>query len=118
MRFEAELLRPVQGGKGGSELEHYQGLLQREGLSAVARDQILERLTGPPMPDALWYLWVWYTELAPARGEGFSGPAPLSYSDVLAWAQMHQRAPLPFEIQALFTIDAVMRTASRPLKKD
>jgi len=41
------------------------------------------------------------------RGQGFSGPLPISYQEIDAWQRMTQNTLLPWEIEAVKRLDAV-----------
>lgn len=69
----------------------------------------IQQLTPPPFPDALAYLWDWFSELAAGLGEGLHGPASLTWVALDAWARRTGTAPRPDEVKALFTLDAVTR---------
>jgi hypothetical protein len=80
--------------------------------AAVARGKMSpEELDGPEIPDAGWYLWEWYGELAACRTHsGVSGaPEPITYRDIAAWAELMHRHLTPEEVEALLAIDRVSR---------
>jgi len=67
------------------------------------------QLEEPEFPEELAYLWDWHTELSLARGEGFSGAAALTYTDIEAWTRLMDTHPEPHEVQALLILDAAIR---------
>ena len=58
-------------------------------------------------PDVLRYLWDWFLELLPRRSGGALGPNPLSYAEVLAWAQLMERDVTPREVRLLLLFSEV-----------
>ena len=72
----------------------------------------------PDLPEPIEYVWDWWEELSAGRAEGFSGPAPLSWLDIDAWARRTDRDPKPHEIWALFLLDATMRAGWRKKQKE
>lgn len=84
----------------------------RDNLEVAAKrgNMIARRaLQGPPRPIALEYLWSWFMELRVGAGEGMKGIAPLTWTEVYAWARMVQTRPYPHEVKALFELDLVAR---------
>lgn len=65
-------------------------------------------LIGPAFVHELAYLHEWAVELHIARRWGQSGPVPISYVDLDAWARMTRRSPEPEEVQALFWLTRTM----------
>lgn len=63
-------------------------------------------LDGPDCDGALLYLYGWWRELDDARQSGCSGPDPISYAEMQAWARLTQRAPSVDEVQTLRRLDA------------
>jgi len=45
--------------------------------------------------------------LSAGRGEGFAAPARLSWTDMRNWAYLTDRAPEPWEVQAIMAVDVV-----------
>lgn len=67
------------------------------------KDPQLEPLT---FPAGSIYLWNWFWELDKGRsGTGF-GPAPLAYTEILAWSVLTHNNPTPFEIAVLKDMDS------------
>lgn len=66
------------------------GITEREHLETVER-QIGRKplgLEGPPFPEPLEYVWSAFLSLNNARGTGFSGPLPISYTEMHYWSEM------------------------------
>lgn len=80
-----------------------------ERAAANGRQQALEALEGPEIPDAVAYLYDWALELHGRSGIGMEGVSPLSYVTVVTWAQLTGRDPQPDEVEALMLLDAVLR---------
>ncbi len=57
------------------------------------------------MPDCLNYLWRWFCELSGGRGYTESGPMPLTYSEIQAWAQLTKSDPTAWEVDVIKRID-------------
>jgi hypothetical protein len=64
-------------------------------------------LQGPEFPELLEYVWTAFLLLNNTRGQGFSGPLPISYQEIDAWQRMTQNTLLPWEIEAVKRLDAV-----------
>jgi hypothetical protein len=47
----------------------------------------------------------WFHDLDNARGSNGFGPAPISYSELLAWTQLSGVKPASWEIRALRLLD-------------
>jgi hypothetical protein len=60
------------------------------------------------VPVALTYLWEWWCELSLVRRAGMSGPEPIDYRDVEAWARLMDKKPEPYEVRALLQLDRVL----------
>lgn len=101
MRHEAQM-RHV-GKDGTPQRAHLEAAAQRGHAGAQTA------LVGPPIPEALAYLWDWLFELDAARGVTMDGLAPLTYQDLDAWARLTDRHPEPHEVRALLYLDSVLR---------
>lgn len=71
-------------------------------------------LYGPVFPDALSYLYQWFSELSRTRGASMAGIAPITYQDVAAWAGLTDNRPLPHEVDAIMALDAEWRISMTP----
>lgn len=67
-----------------------------------------DELDGPPVPDALEYLYRWLMELDRARDFGMSGPKLFTYPQVESWARLTGRDPEPHEVEALMHLGTVL----------
>jgi hypothetical protein len=78
---------------------------------AATRGNMVARrmLIGPARPIALEYLWSWFMELRVGAGQGFNGIAPLTWTELDAWARLTQTRPYPHEVKALFSLDLIAR---------
>jgi hypothetical protein len=88
------------------------GRTERVHLESVARrghKESIARLTEPYFPEALDYLWVWLKQLRRGLGEGMHGLALLTWTTFDAWCRRMQVNPEPHEVDALFSLDAVLR---------
>lgn len=63
------------------------------------------------------HIWHWFIELSEGRGEGFSGPAPITHEAVLAWRANTGAKPRPLEIRLIFATDSAWRAEWHRLQK-
>jgi len=104
MQFAAWDARMSTPDKSGSTpRDSWRALAKRGRLDAYTH------LDGPAFPDSLGYLWEWSRDLRRGTGTDMNGKAPLSWIVLDAWARHSGNAPAPHEIDALFSLDAVMR---------
>jgi hypothetical protein len=83
-----------------TEREHLQEVEKQSGRTPLA-------LQGPEFPELLEYVWTVFLLLNNTRGQGFSGPAPISYQEIDAWQRMTHNTLLPWEAEAVKKLDAV-----------
>ena len=57
------------------------------------------------VPEAGYALWDWFWDLRSAQAPGFSGPAPLSNLEILAWVQLTGNLLRREEIAVLKAMD-------------
>jgi hypothetical protein len=68
-------------------------------------------LQGPPFPELMEYVWSAFISLHPARGQGFNGPLPLSYTEIAAWQQLTGNQLSTWEVGVIKKLDSIyMRT--------
>ena len=60
----------------------------------------------PEIPHCLQHIWGWFWELHQARGAGFNGPLPLSYTEIQAWIDVKGIKIWPCEIGVIKEMDA------------
>lgn len=90
----------------------HNGTSVRENLEAAARQRAKRgqppppELVGPDLPAAGEHVWEWFADLSAARGSSGFGPAPITYSEIAAWAQLTGETPLPWEVKAIKALDA------------
>lgn len=60
----------------------------------------------PELPIGGAMLWEWFWELDCARAYTGSGPAPITYTDIAAWAQLTKAEPEEWEVRALKMMDS------------
>lgn len=77
--------------------EHYQGLA-RQGAD-------VPELHGPDLPEAARYLMEWFGQLHSTRPGGPSGPAPLRYTEIKAWAELTGRKLSWWEVETIKRLD-------------
>jgi hypothetical protein len=88
--------------KDGAAVGAHLAAAARRGHAGAA-----ELLEGPEIPEALADLAEWSRELARQRQYHMSGPQPLTYQEVEAWARLTDRQPAPHEVRALMLLDLV-----------
>jgi hypothetical protein len=59
-----------------------------------------------------------FQSLSGGRQPGFSGPAPLGWSDMKAWCELNEIYLLPYEVQLLKMLDLVELNALAKQRKD
>jgi hypothetical protein len=101
-RHEARMRESVEGTRH-SVRAHLKAAADRGSVTAA------EELAGPELPEALGYLWDWFSELDGVRTfNGMNGhPEPITYQAIDAWSRLTGRGPTPEEVQALVLIDGV-----------
>lgn len=84
---------------------------RKDGSTLKANLQSAEEQTGkrlidePEPPLAGQHLWDWFWQLDAARGGGMSGPLPLTFPDIQAWAKLLRLDVEPWEVVALRAMD-------------
>lgn len=96
-------------GSLGPMSAHLASAERQSGRSAVVDDD--EECQLPP---PLQYVWSWFWELAPRRGNNGFGPSPLSYAELESWAAMTGREPTFWEVEVLMRLDDAMLVNLRP----
>lgn len=90
---------------------------RKDGSTLRANLQQAERSTGkklidePEIAHCGAHLWEWFWELNAARAQGFSGPNPIGYQDIQAWAALTGTTPHPWETRALKAMDRAFLAA-------
>lgn len=109
----AELVRAAEGqfrleepASGGKSIgAHYRQLARSK---RVNPDVFLEETLGiQPIPSLFWHVWEIFAELSLSRQSGFGGPQPIQYSEIVAWATLHRRPLLVWEVDVIKSIDVV-----------
>ena len=84
------------------------GTTQREHLEQVER-QIghKPKELEPPteFPTLLSHVWSAFIDLNNSRTMGFSGPNPITYSEIKAWKELTHTPLCPWEIKAIKLVD-------------
>jgi hypothetical protein len=86
------------------------GITQREHLQQVERQtgytpKALENPT--PFPKLMMYIWSVFIDLNSARTAGFSGPNPITYTEIKAWKELTETPLSAWDTQALKRLDQV-----------
>ena len=58
----------------------------------------------PELPPVLEHIWKWFLRLSARRGGGY-GPAPFSFQEIGAWAELTRCEPSPWEVEQLEKLD-------------
>ena len=85
---------------GVTERQHLEEVERQSGRTPLA-------LQGTEFPELLGYVWTAFLLLNQGRGQGFNGPLPLSFQDMLAWQQLTNEYLLPWEVSTIKRLDAV-----------
>lgn len=77
-------------------------------LTRQLRQAMATHLAGgrPFVPGAGGLAWRWFTELSDGRSYGFSGPLPLSWADIDAWARLNRWPLERHHIDQIRALDA------------
>jgi hypothetical protein len=70
-------------------------------------------------PFVLDYVWGWFCELSGARTSNGFGLNPISFTEILAWAQLAGVAPTPWEVRLLKRLDAAtlaVKASNQPVE--
>jgi hypothetical protein len=71
-------------------------------------------LIGPEFPDEVLHVWSAFLLLSETRAQGFSGPLPITYSEIKSWIELTGNYLLPWEVEAVKKLDAVyMRVVNK-----
>ena len=86
------------------------GITSREHLEQVERQtgrrpEALEPPTDFPM--LLAHVWSAFSSLSNTRMAGFSGPSPITYTEIKSWKETTQTPLDPWEVEAIKRIDVV-----------
>jgi hypothetical protein len=85
---------------GVTERQHLEEVERQSGRTPLA-------LQGTEFPELLEYVWTAFLLLNQGRGQGFNGPLPLSFQEILAWQQLTDTYLLPWEVSTIKRLDAV-----------
>lgn len=86
------------------------GITKREHLEQVERQigRKPEELEPPTeFPTLLSHVWSAFISLSNARAAGFSGPSPITYTEIKSWKETTQTPLDPWEVEAVKRIDVV-----------
>ncbi len=86
---------------GITEREHLEQVERQTGHTPKALDNPTE------FPKLLLYVWSAFCSLNSARTAGFSGPNPITYSELNAWKELTETPLKAWDIQAIKRLDQV-----------
>ncbi len=93
--------------KGTTEREHLLQVERQTGHTPKA----LENPTD--FPSLLMYVWSAFCSLNSARTSGFSGPDPITYTELYHWKELTETPLSAWDIQVIKRLDQVyLRTAN------
>jgi len=93
--------------KGISKREHLQQVERSAGYTPKELDNPTQ------FPRLLMYLWLAFFDLNSARTAGFSGPNPITYTELHHWKELTGTPLSAWDVQALKRLDQVyLRTAA------
>ena len=104
MKAEIKLNRPV-GKAGKSVRQHYESIARQTGRRPAA-------LRVPPIPSGGERVWGLFTDLSRRRRAGFSGPDPIGWLELDAYARVTGEKLDPWEAEAITTLDDVYLEAA------
>lgn len=58
------------------------------------------------------HLWEWFWQLSAVRGQGFSGPEPITFSEIASWTALTGEIVRREEVRVLLAMDAAYRGAA------
>lgn len=81
----------------------------RDHLEAVERQtgNRPKELDGPDFPHLMSYVWSAFLSLNSSRNPAFSGVAPITYEQILAWKQLTNNPLSPREVEVIRRIDNI-----------
>ena len=92
------------------------GVTKREHLEQVERQlgRNLRELESPTdFPNILANVWTAFCDMSNTRGQGFSGPNPITYTEIKDYKELTDTPLAPREVKLLKQLDAVyMRTTN------
>ena len=68
-------------------------------------------------PPVLWYLWEWFGELSAQRSHGMTGPNPIGFAELLAWAAIRRISLTGSEVSVLLRLDHAYLDVIRTSRK-
>ena len=83
------------------------GASLRDNLEQVKRQTGItpEELIGPKFPFLMSNVWSAFRSLSNRRNPAFSGVAPITYEQILAWKQLTETPVSPREIEVIGLLD-------------
>jgi len=66
---------------------------------------IPEDLKGKELPKSVEYLWSSFLSISTGRQMGYSGPLPITFSEIFAWTKLTGNKLLPIELEVIKRLD-------------
>jgi hypothetical protein len=86
---------------------------QKEGRSQQQLDEMFPELVEVNVPPTLMHLRILFMDLNLTRPEGFNGPLPITFQEILAYLTLTQQSVTPQEVEILKRMDFVFLTEIR-----
>lgn len=88
-------------GKGATEREHLEQVQKQTGRNVSGLETDVE------FPNVLMHVWSAFVNLSNSRSAGFSGPNPLTYTEIKTWMELTDTPLKSWEVEAIKRLDAV-----------
>jgi hypothetical protein len=85
---------------GVTEREHLKQVELQIGKTPLA-------LQGPNFPTELEYIWSYFLELSATRSQGYSGPLPITYQEIMAWRDLTNNIVNAWEVEVIKRLDRI-----------
>lgn len=85
------------------------GVSYREHLKQVEKNtgDRPDDLDGPPFPNNVSHIWSLFIELSGTRPVGFSGPLPITYTEIKSYCDLSGIEIRPYEVSAIKYLDNI-----------
>lgn len=98
----------------GSTLRQHYEVGAAQGLATA----IVALAGDEELPAQCEHVWVWFGELAAARGSNGWGPNPITWADLAAWQRLTGARPTPREVEWILRLDHAWLKSVADAQKD
>lgn len=92
---------------GSTKRENFLQVLEQAEEGTEMYESALDALeNGPEIPLCIEHIWEWFWQIHKGRSSGMSGPNPLTWSDLYAWASLTGLQVRPIEFEIIKDIDS------------